>query len=399
MKIADLIQKYSRGFEALCAEDFEDVSHEDRLKLYEDVHGTDVVSLSEDCLTVRAPKKGEKLPPRTFRYTMSTGNPVGPFGDVIVVKGWNLREFNKRGRPFLFGHNIKETRHPLGTMSNVLKGAKEDEVEKKPVLAGNSKFTEEGLNEFNDLTHDMVAAGAMPGGSIGARLLETRAPTEEELAADKRLRKWSFIAEKASLVEFSAVPVGMDPDAVKRRSFDGDPQKLEAALAECIREGRYDEDLVAEFRHLMLGEPTEATRTQVTVDEVPPAEETPEAIQPVSPDQRAESVIQALDVETVTRALDRMGLPVDSEELQRAIDCDGDDEASDDPRIEELRAENAELRTLIKQLEERTSFLELVISPESAGSGDDDVSRDNAGDEGITEEEELVYAGLFEDDE
>ncbi len=483
---ARLATKYADGFASLDLRDFEGVTTEDRLKLYAEIQGDEnpVHRVSCDDLVARAPKKPAALPARSFRYTMSTANPVGFFGDIIEVAGWNLIDFNKRGRPFLFGHNMDENRHPLGDMNGLLKGAKEDEVKGQPVLAGNGRFTEEGLNPFNDLTHDMVQANKMPGGSVGFRILESRGPTEEELAENKKLHKFSFISTKTSLVEFSAVPVGMDPDAVKRRA-DAMPA-LDALLARGLQDGRYTEELIARFRHEVMGiAPKAKGRSQVSLSpevdgtthtfgrntlsaeeiearlavkfeaeriaDIPLEERTEEELQvelehpgtgvemqateantdgeliavgtttgeelsdedaealddleaslarallgdeedgggePDTGSQRSASRADNVtatgtspspDLADVIRGLDRLGLPVDAAELQRAMA--GDQPAEGAVDLAPLIAENAELRAIIEDLQERMAVLEEVLLPESAERGDDDVSLE-AGDDG-----------------
>ena len=185
-------------------------------------------------------RASSKLPSGVVRYVMSTQKPVGRFGDVILVKGWNLVDFFKRGRPFLFSHNIDEYRVPLGRMSHLLKGAEEDFVGGEPTLSGNANFTPAGLNSFNDSVHDMVVGGWMSGGSVGFRILDSRSPTDEEMEANARLRKFSAIITKASLVEFSAVPVGQDPDATakpKRRSERLSDLQFDELLRGALGEG------------------------------------------------------------------------------------------------------------------------------------------------------------------
>jgi hypothetical protein len=480
---ARLATKYADGFYGLDPNDFEGVDHQDRLKLMEDVTGTDIIRVSSDDFTARVeagvhktkkkPQKAGALPARTFRYTMSTGAPVGPFADIVEVAGWNLVDFNRRGRPFLFGHNIRENRHPLGTMNGLLKGATEDRVRGEDVLAGNTKFTEEGLNPFNDLTHDMVASNNMPGGSVGFRIMESRAPTEEELTKHKALRKYSFISTKTSLVEFSSVPVGMDPDAVKRRCAG--QEGIEARLALSISEGRYDEEIVAEFRHLMLGiEPAAKGRSHVAMSEEPklrgfiggidvpedvddedvPIEERDDddlEIEVELEEERTEDQLtdeeteemnrletaialrlvgeeeeedgdndtsddasaseertdddidntgstSSPDLSATIRALDRMGIPVDAAELERALvePEPGLVTSLFDEEVRALREESAELRSIIERLEERLVFFEESLLPESASveGGDESVSR-HAGDEGDPDvEEPNVYEYL-----
>lgn len=196
-----------------------------------------------------APKQSGE---RTFRYVMSTENAVGFFRDVVKVAGWDLDDFKKRQQPFLFGHNVAENRPPLGRMDKVKK-------EKMPygrVLAGDAEFTPEGVSEFNDMIHDMVESGFMPGGSVGFNVLAARKPTDREMKTIPNVNEFSSIIERAQLVEFSAVPVGMDPDAVKMRAEHS--EGVEAFLRRAIEEGRYDRELVAEFRHEYLGQEVEA---------------------------------------------------------------------------------------------------------------------------------------------
>lgn len=197
---------------------------------------------------------------RTYRYVMSTENAVGFFRDVVKVSGWDLDDFKKRQQPFLYGHNVADNRPPLGRMDKVKK-------EKMPygrVLAGDAVFTPEGMSEFNDMIHDMVEGGFMPGGSVGFNVLQARKPTEREMKSISNVNEFSSIIERAQLVEFSAVPVGMDPDAVKMRAEHSDG--VEAFLRRAIEEGRYDRELVAEFRHEYLGQEAVARQQWAGVD-------------------------------------------------------------------------------------------------------------------------------------
>jgi len=196
---------------------------------------------------------------RTFTYVMSTENPVGFFRDVVKVNGWDLDDFKKRQQPFLFGHNASDDRLPLGRMSGIKKGRAV-----KGALSGDAEFTPEGVNPFNDIAHDMVESGFMPGGSVGFNVVEARKPTAAETKSMPTLNEFSSIITRAQLVEFSAVPVGMDPDAVKIRTATN--TGMDAHLRQSIEEGRYDRDLVAAFRYDFLGVEPESTRTQVVVE-------------------------------------------------------------------------------------------------------------------------------------
>lgn len=196
---------------------------------------------------------------RTFTYVMSTENPVGFFRDVVKVSGWDLEDFKKRQQPFLFGHNASEDRVPLGRMDKIKKGRAVNGA-----MTGDAEFTPRDVSEFNDMVHDMVEAGFMPGGSVGFNVIEARKPTAAETKAMPTLNEFSSIITKAQLVEFSAVPVGMDPDAVKIRTATS--TGMDEYLRRCIEEGRYERDLVAAFRHDYLGVEPESTRVQVSVE-------------------------------------------------------------------------------------------------------------------------------------
>ncbi len=250
-----LAEKYADPLAAIDLADFAEATAEDVLKFRTDLHGGMFYAPSSGVVTSRADDGegdgGEKaLKGREFDYVMSTEKPVGQFGDVILVKGWQLQDFRKRGGPFLFAHNFDEQLPPIGKVGSV----KKDLVGTKktgPFLGGRAQFTPPGLNPFNDLISDAVKSGFMPGGSVGFRMVNPRAPTDEELEGDKKLGKFSFISEKTTLIEFSAVPVGMDPDAVTKRAAA--LGNLEALLVQWIEEGRYEDDVVAEFRRLMGG--------------------------------------------------------------------------------------------------------------------------------------------------
>jgi phage head maturation protease len=250
--------------------------------------------------------KPEAQGDRTYRYVMSTENAVGFFRDVVKVSGWELEDFKKRQQPFLFGHNVAENRPPLGRMNKV----KKDKMPYGRVLAGDAEFTPEGISEFNDMIHDMVEAGFMPGGSVGFNVLQARKPTEREMKSIANVNEFSSIIERAQLVEFSAVPVGMDPDAVKMRAADADG--VEAFLREAIEAGRYDRELVAEFRHEYLGQQIEARQFWSGVDPEPEMNDDHSDVVVESERSEAgdqgESASTSVEVERLVDAIERLEL-------------------------------------------------------------------------------------------
>ena len=72
-----------------------------------------------------------------------------------------------------------------------------------------------------------------------------------------------------------------------------------------------------------------------------------------------------------------------------------------DLEVEELREENSSLRAVTERLEARVAFLEAVLLPESAESGDANVSREIAGDEDNAAPSASIYDVLlnFSDEE
>ena len=272
---------------------------------------------------------------RTFTYIMSTDNPVGFFRDVVRVSGWDLDDFKKRQQPFLFGHNASEDRLPLGRMSGLKKGRAV-----KGALSGDAEFTPEGVNSFNDIAHDMVQAGFMPGGSVGFNVVEARKPTAAETKSIPTLNEFSSIITRAQLVEFSAVPVGMDPDAVKIRTATD--TGMDAHLRQSIEDGRYDRDLVAAFRYDFLGVEPESTRTQVVVE-----------------------------VDLEDEPADEMKL-LTSEPVE--ISVEGDlEESTDSPSLTDDMTERMEaMQARIDELSERTAALTEQLRSLSASDSHDD---------------------------
>lgn len=300
------------------------------------------IRMDEGSFVARAggdtPKAKDKAE-RTFTYVMSTENPVGFFRDVVKVSGWDLDDFKKRQQPFLFGHNASEDRLPLGRMSGIKKGRAV-----KGALSGDAEFTPEGVNPFNDIAHDMVRAGFMPGGSVGFNVIEARKPTAAETKSMSTLNEFSSIITRAQLVEFSAVPVGMDPDAVKIRTATD--TGMDAHLRQSIEDGRYDRDLVAAFRYDFLGVEPESTRTQVVVG----------------------VDLEDEDVDETTLTSETMEMPVDGD-LEMSTDSPSlTPEIAE--RMEALEARVIELSERTTALTEQLRGLSVPDSHDDEGSGE-----------------------------
>jgi hypothetical protein len=167
---------------------------------------------------------------RRVSYLMSTSNPVGRTGDVILTQGWDFSEFAKRGMPFLYDHNLDKKNYglPLGRMDNLRFYEDEDgRKSRKPkmgyysALMGDGVYTPYGVNDFNDLVYRMVDEGYMDGFSVGFRAMSSRKPNESErsefagMSERGGLTPYSVVHERTMLIEGSVTPVGMDPDATR----------------------------------------------------------------------------------------------------------------------------------------------------------------------------------------
>ena len=212
---------------------------------------------------------------RRVRYLMSTSNPVGRSGDIILSSGWDFTEFQKRGAPFLYDHNLTKTNHglPLGRMDGMTEFQDYDGRKKKrpsggyySALFGDGIFTPRGVNPFNDLVYRMVDEGFLEGFSVGFRALSSRKPTDDEVqlySASEEARSlgsgltpYSVVHERTMLIEGSVTSVGMDPDATRvKRMRDRITQLSERGQA-----GRDESEQLME----MLGM-TESTRSVVSV--------------------------------------------------------------------------------------------------------------------------------------
>ena len=230
---------------------------------------------------------------RRVAYLMSTSNPVGRAGDVILTQGWDFSEFTSRGMPFLYDHNLDKKNYglPLGKMDNLrLYDDEEGRKHKKPkmgyysALMGDGVFTPQGVNTFNDLVYKMVDEGYLDGFSVGFRAMSSRKPNDMErsefgaMPDNGGLTPYSVVHERTMLIEGSVTPVGMDPAATRVKKL----KERVVTLSERGQASRAEADHLLEL--LGLAE----TRTVVSVDfgeGVFEAEVTPVEM----PEQRAEA--------------------------------------------------------------------------------------------------------------
>lgn len=134
----------------------------------------------------------EKL---TVDFVISTAS-VDRMGDTIDVSGWDLRAY-KKNPVVLFAHDNREP--PIGRAIRIGK--------KDGKLTSRAEFTPRDMNPFGHSIFQMYAGGFMKATSVGFR------PLKFEMSEDEK-RSGGIDFLKQELLEFSAVPVPANPEAL-----------------------------------------------------------------------------------------------------------------------------------------------------------------------------------------
>ena len=148
---------------------------------------------------------------RTIDFIISSES-VDRFGDIIRVKGWDLKAFRKNP-VFLFGHDSRQP--PIGQATKVTKAA--------PLLLGTAQFMDADISPFADSVFKMFVQRFLRSVSVGFMPKDFKRIEDD----DGNFMGIEFI--KQELLEFSAVPVPANPDAlVAARSFGIDVQPFKS---------------------------------------------------------------------------------------------------------------------------------------------------------------------------
>ncbi len=188
-----------------------------------------VVQRHEDRRQERRRKK--ELGEREVEHVASTENPAGPFRDVVLQNAWDFNEFFDIGGPLLWSH--ERTTPNLG---KVLQFDRANLPKRGKVIISTSRFTPDGMNEFNDMIWSMVDADFIVGSSVSFRILESVNPTDKE-REKLGIGKFGVKVTRANLVEHSITHIPADKGATKLRT-------LAEELDRGIEEGEWTEDLV-----------------------------------------------------------------------------------------------------------------------------------------------------------
>ena len=142
------------------------------------------------------PDKGS----RVFQFVASSDG-VKRDGNRIDNKGWEFENFSKNP-VFLWCHDYSSL--PIGRHVDW----KVEKVNGKHVLKVWSEFCEESMNPFAEKVRLMYEKGYLRAGSVGWIPLEAKSRLDES----GEFEGYDFT--RSELLEFSAVPVPADPDAI-----------------------------------------------------------------------------------------------------------------------------------------------------------------------------------------
>jgi hypothetical protein len=146
-------------------------------------------------LTPIAETKAAEDEQRTLIVTISTSTPDRS-GDVVVPAGGDLKHF-KKNPVVLFGHNYGEP--PIARAEQIK--INEKDIQAKVV------FPEKGIYPFADTIFELYKAKILHAWSIGFIAKESVNLDPDKPWGPQRFEKWEML-------EFSAVPVPANPEAL-----------------------------------------------------------------------------------------------------------------------------------------------------------------------------------------
>lgn len=158
----------------------------------------------------RSQIKGIDTERRRIDFVISTES-VDRYGDVIRVKGWDLKPY-KSNPVVLFGHNSRDL--PVG---QAIKTWKEDGA-----LRSTAQFATKEENPFADNVFRMYQGRFLRATSVGFM------PREWDFLQDEEGNITGYDFKKSELLEFSCVPVPANPEALmdmRAKGIDTKPIK------------------------------------------------------------------------------------------------------------------------------------------------------------------------------
>jgi HK97 family phage prohead protease len=222
---------------------------------------------------------------RSLKFTISS-NSIDRMGDKIKQTGWELDNYRKNP-VVLWAHNSAAP--PVAKASDIsVKGNKK--------LTAQADFVPAEISPFADMIYQMYREKYLNATSVGM------IPLEFEVAKDREDEYMlPFDINKQELLEFSAVPVPANPDAlVQARKSGIDTVPLREWAAKTMDEWR-DNDTHMPFNFSHVEQAYKSTTTYTSIP-VPPHEEEKNALKAESESREDEVAPQPASAISYDRA-------------------------------------------------------------------------------------------------
>lgn len=140
---------------------------------------------------------------RVLEFVITTQS-VDRYGDKVLAKGLNFENF-KKNPSVLFGHD--HNRPPVAKSTDIWAG-KDDKIYSL------AQFTPADLSDFGHMIYRMYQEGFMNAVSIGFLPTMMKWADEDEENAEEDQPDYGLIFHESDLLEYSAVPVPANPEAL-----------------------------------------------------------------------------------------------------------------------------------------------------------------------------------------
>lgn len=292
---------------------------------------------------------------RQIKFVIST-KAVDRMGDTVDPDGWDLSQY-KKNPTVLFAHDSRSLPIAKATDIRVEDG----------VLKSTAEFATRDMNEFADSVYKMYLGGFMRAVSVGFR------PTDFKFAEDDDDRPYGIDFKKQELLEFSAVPIPANPEAlIDAKSAGIDLLPLKGWAEKILDEWSEHKDLAlprktiedirkqaAASKNIYLPTPTEQDNLlRKNLEAVQQKDEVKPEVK-----EEVESVVEEDALQEAEAPVEAPAIEEPVEETKEAVEEIALDEGVEDPEGVLERSEKIVESNVIGNLddeEEEISFKELL---------------------------------------
>ena len=139
---------------------------------------------------------------RTVTAVISTAS-VDRDNEVLLPKGAQLTQF-KKNPVVLWAHDYHDT--PIGKAMWIKRDTDN--------IAAKVKFPDEGVSDKSDEVYDLFKGGFLKAFSVGFNPIKSHSPEPDEIKKNPEWANVRRVYDKWELLEFSAVPVPANPEAL-----------------------------------------------------------------------------------------------------------------------------------------------------------------------------------------